>query len=138
MATDGQFYWPPAGIFVAAYGQFFMAANNAAATYRCDGRTDAKDARIIAYQARMHTKSVADPWCGPDQRGPAAPDGPAYGSDLRLGPDDQPASGYFVGVLPCARAGVRLLEEEAPDPVVRLSGPGGHPVRDSVGWQVVE
>jgi hypothetical protein len=27
MATGGQFYWPPAGIFVAAYGQFFMAAN---------------------------------------------------------------------------------------------------------------
>ncbi|WP_028272695.1 hypothetical protein [Arthrobacter sp. UNC362MFTsu5.1] len=28
MATGGQFCWPPAGIFVAAYGQFFMAANN--------------------------------------------------------------------------------------------------------------
>jgi hypothetical protein len=27
MATVGQFYWPPAGNFVAAYGQFFMAAN---------------------------------------------------------------------------------------------------------------
>jgi hypothetical protein len=27
MATDGQFNWPPAGNFVAAYGQFFMAAN---------------------------------------------------------------------------------------------------------------
>jgi hypothetical protein len=27
MATDGQFCWPPAGNFVAAYGQFFMAAN---------------------------------------------------------------------------------------------------------------
>jgi hypothetical protein len=27
MATGGQFYWPSAGIFVAAYGQFFMAAN---------------------------------------------------------------------------------------------------------------
>jgi hypothetical protein len=27
MATGGQFDWPPAGIFVAAYGQFFMAAN---------------------------------------------------------------------------------------------------------------
>ena len=31
MATGGQFYWPPAGIFVAAYGQFFMAANKAIA-----------------------------------------------------------------------------------------------------------
>jgi hypothetical protein len=29
MATGGQFYWPPAGISVAAYGQFFMAANMA-------------------------------------------------------------------------------------------------------------
>jgi hypothetical protein len=29
MATGGQFDWPPAGIFVAAYGQFFMAANTA-------------------------------------------------------------------------------------------------------------
>lgn len=28
MATDGQFYWPSVGIFVAAYGQFFMAANS--------------------------------------------------------------------------------------------------------------
>ncbi|BCW47964.1 hypothetical protein StoSoilB13_03060 [Arthrobacter sp. StoSoilB13] len=28
MATDGQFYWPSVGTFVAAYGQFFMAANN--------------------------------------------------------------------------------------------------------------
>jgi hypothetical protein len=28
MATGGQFNWPPAGIFVAAYGQFFMAANS--------------------------------------------------------------------------------------------------------------
>jgi hypothetical protein len=27
MATGAQFCWPPAGIFVAAYGQFFMAAN---------------------------------------------------------------------------------------------------------------
>ncbi|APX00497.1 hypothetical protein BWQ92_01045 [Arthrobacter sp. QXT-31] len=27
MATGGQFYWPSVGIFVAAYGQFFMAAN---------------------------------------------------------------------------------------------------------------
>jgi hypothetical protein len=29
MATGGQFYWPSVGIFVAAYGQFFMAANTA-------------------------------------------------------------------------------------------------------------
>jgi len=27
MATIGQFYWPSVGTFVAAYGQFFMAAN---------------------------------------------------------------------------------------------------------------
>jgi len=26
MATGGQFYWPSVGTFVAAYGQFFMAA----------------------------------------------------------------------------------------------------------------
>ncbi|MFJ6281284.1 hypothetical protein [Arthrobacter subterraneus] len=29
MATGGQFYWPSVGTFVAAYGQFFMAANTA-------------------------------------------------------------------------------------------------------------
>lgn len=28
MATNGHFYWPSVGTFVAAYGQFFMAANN--------------------------------------------------------------------------------------------------------------
>ena len=28
MATGGQFSWPSVGIFVAAYGQFFMAANS--------------------------------------------------------------------------------------------------------------
>ena len=27
MATDGQFSWPSVGSSVAAYGQFFMAAN---------------------------------------------------------------------------------------------------------------
>lgn len=27
MATTGQFYWPSVGTSVAAYGQFFMAAN---------------------------------------------------------------------------------------------------------------
>ena len=27
MATGGQFYWPSVGNYVAAYGQFFMAAN---------------------------------------------------------------------------------------------------------------
>ncbi|MEO6310627.1 MAG: hypothetical protein ABIO33_08075, partial [Leifsonia sp.] len=27
MATSGQFCWPPVGSFVAAYGQFSMAAN---------------------------------------------------------------------------------------------------------------
>ena len=32
MATIGQFYWPSVGTFVAAYGQFFMAANKPAAT----------------------------------------------------------------------------------------------------------
>ena len=26
MATGGPFYWPSVGTFVAAYGQFFMAA----------------------------------------------------------------------------------------------------------------
>lgn len=28
MATNGQFYWPSVGTFVAAYGQFVMAANS--------------------------------------------------------------------------------------------------------------
>ena len=36
MAAGGQFYWPPAGIFVAAYGQFFMAANTSPRSY-CEG-----------------------------------------------------------------------------------------------------
>jgi hypothetical protein len=30
MAAGGQFYWPPVGSSVAAYGQFFMAANSPA------------------------------------------------------------------------------------------------------------
>ena len=30
MATSGQFYWPSVGSPVAAYGQFFMAANTPA------------------------------------------------------------------------------------------------------------
>ncbi|MFJ5963011.1 hypothetical protein, partial [Pseudarthrobacter oxydans] len=32
MATVGQFCWPSVGTFVAAYGQFFMAANSAVQT----------------------------------------------------------------------------------------------------------
>ena len=38
MATCGQFSWPSVGSFVAAYGQFFMAANTRASTeapYHC-------------------------------------------------------------------------------------------------------
>ncbi|WP_455834096.1 DUF1990 family protein [Pseudarthrobacter siccitolerans] len=34
MATSGQFYWPSVGTFVAAYGQFFMAANTSDTRYR--------------------------------------------------------------------------------------------------------
>ena len=30
MATNGHFCWPSVGSYVAAYGQFFMAANNRA------------------------------------------------------------------------------------------------------------
>ncbi|GLU61540.1 hypothetical protein Pure05_40360 [Paenarthrobacter ureafaciens] len=44
MATGGQFYWPSVGIFVAAYGQFFMAANSiskAGSYTRREGRTPA-------------------------------------------------------------------------------------------------
>ncbi len=45
---------------LAAYGQQLRyipgrIVHHAAATYRCDGKTDAKDARIIADQARMRT-----------------------------------------------------------------------------------
>ncbi|WP_190243117.1 hypothetical protein [Arthrobacter globiformis] len=36
MATNGQFYWPSVGISVAAYGQFFMAANSQPATMFVD------------------------------------------------------------------------------------------------------
>lgn len=32
MATDGHFSWPSVGSSVAAYGQFFMAANTLAVT----------------------------------------------------------------------------------------------------------
>ena len=32
MATAGQFYWPSVGNYVAAYGQFFMAAYTRDAT----------------------------------------------------------------------------------------------------------
>ncbi|MGN8132413.1 hypothetical protein, partial [Paenarthrobacter sp. 22069] len=39
MATSGQFYWPSVGNFVAAYGQFFMAAY----TGRSSQRSTAKE-----------------------------------------------------------------------------------------------
>jgi len=49
MATDGQFCWPPAGIFVAAYGQFFMAANKR----RQEGKTTKEIIRCLKrYVAR--------------------------------------------------------------------------------------
>jgi hypothetical protein len=35
MATNGQVYWPAVGISVAAYGQFFMAANTGPLTQEC-------------------------------------------------------------------------------------------------------
>lgn len=34
MATNGHFCWPSVGTFVAAYGQFFMAANSGLETAR--------------------------------------------------------------------------------------------------------
>ncbi|GAA4049399.1 hypothetical protein GCM10023063_41270 [Arthrobacter methylotrophus] len=46
MATGGQFYWPSVGIFVAAYGQFFMAAN------RCAARSQVS-AAILQFQYRV-------------------------------------------------------------------------------------
>lgn len=41
--------------------------HRAAATYRGDGKTDAKDARIIADQTRMRTNLHVRPRSGPDQ-----------------------------------------------------------------------
>ena len=35
MATSGQFYWPPVGSSVAAYGQFGMAANTYVLRQNC-------------------------------------------------------------------------------------------------------
>ncbi|WP_430953591.1 IS110 family transposase [Rhodococcus sp. 24CO] len=58
--------------------------HRAAATYRGDGMTDAKDARIIADQTRMRTNVHVRPRSGPDQcrlttdcSQPAAPTGTA-------------------------------------------------------------
>lgn len=42
MATVGQFYWPSVGTFVAAYGQFFMAANTGAWIAGRAGRVNAR------------------------------------------------------------------------------------------------
>jgi hypothetical protein len=43
MATGGQFYWPSVGNYVAAYGQFFMAANTGAITgCRCSWTNHAR------------------------------------------------------------------------------------------------
>ncbi len=39
MATDGQFYWPSVGIFMAAYEQFFMAADTAIDTHHFEAMT---------------------------------------------------------------------------------------------------
>jgi hypothetical protein len=55
--------------------------HHAAATYRGDGKTDAKDAGIIADQARM--RADLQPIRGADQISvDAAPYGAAHGSDL--------------------------------------------------------
>ncbi|MFJ5978650.1 Mu transposase domain-containing protein, partial [Pseudarthrobacter oxydans] len=51
MATGGQFCWPPAGTFVAAYGQFFMAANRQwlpKANARLVRRTGARPTDLLA------------------------------------------------------------------------------------------
>lgn len=63
--------------------------HRAAATYRGDGKTDAKDARIIADQTRMRTNLHVRPRSGPDQcrptpdcSQPAAPTGSARSANV--------------------------------------------------------
>jgi hypothetical protein len=52
MATGGQFYWPSVGISVAAYGQFFMAANKSF-QYRGNGNV------VLAHRGfDGHTRSI--------------------------------------------------------------------------------
>jgi hypothetical protein len=56
MAAGGQFYWPSAGIVVAAYGQFFMAANKredlgvgdpvVGQVEKCGGSIEARGSRL--------------------------------------------------------------------------------------------
>lgn len=50
MATGGQFYWPSVGTFVAAYGQFFMAANKGALTH---GKGPRSRIRCLIGKVRM-------------------------------------------------------------------------------------
>lgn len=76
--------------------------HHAAATYRGDGKTDAKDARIIADQARMRTD--LQPVRGADQISVDLRLLTARRTDLRPCPGDQQASCHLAGILPCARA----------------------------------
>jgi len=56
MATSGQFYWPSVGIFVAAYGQFFMAANK----QTLQGRVGGGD-RVLVDRTAYMGGSTPDP-----------------------------------------------------------------------------
>ncbi|MDV6278606.1 transposase [Rhodococcus erythropolis] len=99
--------------------------HHAAATYRGDGKTDAKDARIIADQARMRTD--LQPVHGADQISVdlTTAHRPPHRSDLRPSPRDQPTPSHPVGVFPGARAGPRLLQEQGGvDVTFGVSDPG--------------
>ncbi|MGN7202619.1 SHOCT domain-containing protein, partial [Arthrobacter sp. SAFR-044] len=56
--TAGQFYWPSVGIFVAAYGQFFMAANIIAHTFNNSSRRQRLEPAPPAARAGGHQVMV--------------------------------------------------------------------------------
>ena len=77
MATVGQFYWPSVGTFVAAYGQFFMAANTLTPTFICLLQSSAIFAfkRIFrALRGKVGLKCHADSE-KPHGKGPTVPAG---------------------------------------------------------------
>ena len=64
MATTGQFYWPSVGTSVAAYGQFFMAANTGRPGNQPQAKGitmfDAGAVPITRYRWRAH--NIPTPW----------------------------------------------------------------------------
>ena len=65
MATSGQFYWPPVGSSVAAYGQFGMAANTTTAEASQKGSASANSISLGRFHNSL-LKQLSDARDSPD------------------------------------------------------------------------